>query len=109
MRAATGYFGLFWPASSGTAIASAYRQLPTGRMIIGPSPNAAAAKYRHGYSPEGTMLRWALVFLIIAIIAGVLGLGVVGGTAAWIARVLFVVFIVLFLIGLLTGRRPPVV
>lgn len=56
------------------------------------------------------MLRWALIFLIVAIIAGILpGLGLVEGTAAWIAKVLFVVFIVLFLIGLLTGRRPPVV
>ncbi|HMP08082.1 MAG TPA: DUF1328 domain-containing protein [Lacipirellulaceae bacterium] len=54
------------------------------------------------------MLHYALVFLVIAIIAGVLGFGVVQGTAAWIAQVLAVVFIVLFLIGLISGRRPPV-
>ena len=54
------------------------------------------------------MLQWALTFLVVAIIAAVLGFGVVEGTAAWIAKVLFVVFIVLFLIGMLTGRRPPV-
>jgi uncharacterized membrane protein YtjA (UPF0391 family) len=53
------------------------------------------------------MLRWALIFLIVALVAGVLGFGVIEGTAAWIARVLFLVFIVLFLVGLLTGRRPP--
>ena len=47
------------------------------------------------------MLRWALIFLVIAIIAGVLGLGVVGGTAAWIARAFFFVVILQFLIGLL--------
>jgi uncharacterized membrane protein YtjA (UPF0391 family) len=51
------------------------------------------------------MLRWALIFLILAIIAGALGLGVVAGTAAWIARVLFIVFIVLFLISLYSSRR----
>tara|TARA_R110002049_G_scaffold4601_5_gene32192 strand:- start:272379 stop:272546 length:168 start_codon:yes stop_codon:yes gene_type:complete len=54
------------------------------------------------------MLSWALTFLIIALIAGVLGFGVVSGTAASIAKILFVVFIVLFIIGLVTGRRGPV-
>ena len=51
------------------------------------------------------MLHWALFFLIVALVAGVLGFGVVAGTAAWIAKVLFVVFLVLFLVGLLTGMR----
>ena len=54
------------------------------------------------------MLGWALTFLIIALIAGVLGMGVVSGTAAYIAKVLFVVFLVLFLISLFVPRvRPP--
>jgi uncharacterized membrane protein YtjA (UPF0391 family) len=55
------------------------------------------------------MLGWALTFLVIAIIAGVLGFGVVAGTAATIARVLFFVFLVLFVVGLFLGRRSPVV
>jgi len=55
------------------------------------------------------MLSWALTFLVIALIAGVLGFGVVAGTAASIAKILFVVFLVLFVIGLLMGRRGPVV
>ena len=54
------------------------------------------------------MLSWALVFLIIALIAGALGFGVVSGTAASIAKVLFLVFLVLFIVGLITGRRGPV-
>jgi uncharacterized membrane protein YtjA (UPF0391 family) len=54
------------------------------------------------------MLSWAVLFLIIALIAGVLGFGVVAGTAAWIAKVLFVVFIILFLVSLLTGRSARV-
>jgi uncharacterized membrane protein YtjA (UPF0391 family) len=46
--------------------------------------------------------------LIIALIAGVLGMGVVAGTAAYIAKILFVVFLVLFLISLIAPRlRPP--
>ena len=55
------------------------------------------------------MLGWALTFLIIALIAGVLGFGVVAGTAASIAKILFVVFLVLFVIGLFMGRRGPTV
>lgn len=51
------------------------------------------------------MLSWAIIFLIIALVAGVLGFGVVAGTAAWIAKVLFVVFLILFLVSLIAGRR----
>jgi uncharacterized membrane protein YtjA (UPF0391 family) len=54
------------------------------------------------------MLNWAILFLIIALVAGVLGFGVVAGTAAWIAKVLFVVFLVLFLVSLIAGRRVSV-
>lgn len=55
------------------------------------------------------MLRWTLAFLITALVAGVLGFGVIAGTAASIARILFFVFIVLFVIGLIMGRRGPLV
>jgi len=55
------------------------------------------------------MLGWALTFLVIALIAGVLGFGVIAGTAASIAKVLFFVFLVLFIIGLVMGRRGSVV
>lgn len=51
------------------------------------------------------MLGWVVTFLVLAIIAGILGFGVIAGTAAWIAKVLFFVFLAIFLISLLTGRR----
>jgi uncharacterized membrane protein YtjA (UPF0391 family) len=57
------------------------------------------------------LLRWSLVFLIVAIIAAVFGFGNIAASATDIARILFIIFIVLFLVslivGLLTGRRPP--
>ncbi len=53
------------------------------------------------------MLSWALTFLVIALVAGVLGFGVVAGTAASIAKILFFVFLVLFIVGLVMGRRGP--
>ncbi|MCX6980214.1 MAG: DUF1328 domain-containing protein [Verrucomicrobia bacterium] len=51
------------------------------------------------------MLHYALVFLIIAIIAAVLGFGFISGTAAWIAKVCFFVFMVLALITFLKKSK----
>ena len=52
-----------------------------------------------------SMLNWSLTFLVVALIAAVLGLWGIAGTATWIAKVLFLVFIVLFLISYVSGRR----
>lgn len=52
------------------------------------------------------MLRMSLIFLLIALVAGVFGFTGVYVAAAEIAKVLFFVFIVLFAIGLLShGAR----
>jgi uncharacterized membrane protein YtjA (UPF0391 family) len=56
------------------------------------------------------MLYWALVFLVIALIAGLLGFGGVASTAVGIAQVLFFIFLVIFAVTLVMGvlsRRPP--
>jgi uncharacterized membrane protein YtjA (UPF0391 family) len=54
------------------------------------------------------MLGWAISFLVIAIIAAVLGFGGIAGTAIGIAEMIFYVAIVLFVIsavvGLVRGR-----
>ncbi|WP_435105797.1 DUF1328 domain-containing protein [Arhodomonas sp. AD133] len=47
------------------------------------------------------MLGWALIFLIIAIVAGFLGFGGITSTATGIAQVLFFVFVVLLAVSLL--------
>ncbi len=56
------------------------------------------------------MLRYALAFLIVAIIAAIFGFGGIAAGATEIARLLFFVFVVVFLVtlvwGLLTGRHP---
>ena len=49
------------------------------------------------------MLKWALIFFIVAIVAGVFGFGEVAAGAATIGKILFFVFIALFLIALLAG------
>ena len=49
------------------------------------------------------MLGWVVTFLIIALIAGVLGFGGIAGASIGIAKIIFFIAIVLFLISLLTG------
>lgn len=52
------------------------------------------------------MLYWAAVFLVIAIVAGLLGLTGIGGLSMNIAWILVVVFLVLFVISLVfNGKR----
>jgi uncharacterized membrane protein YtjA (UPF0391 family) len=54
------------------------------------------------------MLYYALIFLIVGLIAGALGLFGIAEVAGRIAWILFVVGVVLLVIHLVTGRRPPV-
>ncbi|HEX2860574.1 MAG TPA: DUF1328 family protein [Lacunisphaera sp.] len=51
------------------------------------------------------MLTYAVIFLLIALLAGALGFGALAGTAATIAKVCLLVFVVLFIAALLRGRR----
>jgi uncharacterized membrane protein YtjA (UPF0391 family) len=54
------------------------------------------------------MLYYALVFLVLGLVAGALGVSGVAAVASQIAWVLFVVGIILMLIHFATGRRSPV-
>jgi len=50
------------------------------------------------------MLRWALAFAIISLIAAGLGFYGLSSTAADIAKVFALVFLVLFVVALVAGR-----
>lgn len=54
------------------------------------------------------MLSWAALFLVIGIIAGILGLTGVAGISVQIAWILFVVGLILAIVFFIMGRRPPV-
>lgn len=54
------------------------------------------------------MLRWAAIFFLIAIVAGVFGFGGIAAAATDMARILFFIFLVLFVVVLVLGIRPPV-
>ena len=79
----------------------------------GGDPTGPSANSLHSASREAPMLRWALVFLVLALIAAALGFGGLAATSAGIAKLLFWVFIIIFAISLIagvaTGKRPPVV
>jgi uncharacterized membrane protein YtjA (UPF0391 family) len=49
------------------------------------------------------MFGWAITFLIVALIAAVLGFGGIAGTAIELAKIVFFVAIVLFVISALFG------
>jgi len=49
------------------------------------------------------MLRWALIFFILALIAALFGFGGIASGAAGIAKILFFGFVVVFVISLIAG------
>jgi uncharacterized membrane protein YtjA (UPF0391 family) len=53
------------------------------------------------------MLRWSLLFLIIALIALFLGFGLVANISLYAFKILFFVFLVLFVVSLIGGSRAP--
>ncbi len=58
------------------------------------------------------MIGWAITFLVVALVAALLGFGGVAGTAMEAAKLVFFIAIALFLIsavfGVLRGRSPRV-
>ena len=56
------------------------------------------------------MLGWAVTFLVVALVAALLGFGGIAGTAMEAAKLVFFIAIVLFaisaVVGLMRGRSP---
>lgn len=53
------------------------------------------------------MIRWAVIFLVIAIVAALFGFSGIAGTATNIAWILFVVGLILAIVFMVMGRRGP--
>jgi uncharacterized membrane protein YtjA (UPF0391 family) len=68
-----------------------------------PSPDARYWTASEIDFRELRMLHWALVFLVIALVAAVFGFGGIASTAAGMAQILFVIALVLFVVSLLFG------
>lgn len=54
------------------------------------------------------MLKWALIFLIVALVAAALGFGGVAGLSMEIAWVLFVVGLIIAAVLFIMGRKPAI-
>ena len=90
------------------------QQLTVSRTLANRNLRAFLLKHRAGADAAALlcrgdlMLYWAIVFLIIALVAAVFGFGGIAVAAAGIAKFLFFLFVVIFLIMLvldLMGRR----
>jgi len=71
---------------------------------------AQPSGYRRVNQWEPVMLGWALTFLLVALVAAVLGFGGIATFAVDIAKIIFFVAIILFaiaaVVGLIRGQRP---
>jgi len=56
-----------------------------------------------------SLLKWALIFLVVSLVAALFGFGGISAASADIAKILFYIFVILFfvllVIGLLAARR----
>jgi len=58
----------------------------------------------HGLGSEDfIMLSWVVTFLIVALIAGVLGFGGIAGASVEIAKTIFFIAVILFLVSAVVG------
>jgi uncharacterized membrane protein YtjA (UPF0391 family) len=77
-------------------IHSASAQRQTAAIVAVPSALPASAL-------ENLMLHYAVIFLVIALIAAVFGFGGIAAGAVGIAKVLFVVFLIMAVVSFLVG------
>jgi uncharacterized membrane protein YtjA (UPF0391 family) len=93
------------PANASLFRITASRNFPLGRLF-----SSRTRLVRRTDMRRAIMLGWALTFLIVALIAAVLGFGGIAGLSVEIAKIIFFVAVVLFLIsalvGLFRGRTP---
>jgi len=85
-----------------TAATGAAPDADTGSLRFGNRGGALAfsGRYRSG---GRTMLYWTLIFLVVALVAGLFGFGGIASASAGIAKILFAIFLVLFLVSLIFG------
>jgi uncharacterized membrane protein YtjA (UPF0391 family) len=53
------------------------------------------------------MLKWSIIFLVIALISGLLGFSNIAGASVGFAKILFILFVILFILSLIFGKRVP--
>jgi uncharacterized membrane protein YtjA (UPF0391 family) len=80
-----------------------------GRIVLSVGARRVVAVIARATANRGrAMLSWVVTFLIIALIAGILGFGGIAGASVEIAKAIFFIAVILFLVsavvGLVRGR-----
>jgi uncharacterized membrane protein YtjA (UPF0391 family) len=94
------------PASGARSISQADPKPPLLEPVVAPKVTSADSTRATAGRLEDqtvTLLKWALIFLVISIIAGILGFTGISAASADIARILFYIFVVIFLVLLILG------
>ena len=65
--------------------------------------DVAAIAAREPEESTVTLLKWALIFFLVSIVAGILGFTGISAASADVARFLFYIFVVIFLVLLILG------
>jgi uncharacterized membrane protein YtjA (UPF0391 family) len=74
-----------------------------GAHFVEPAPHRVVRLVRTDRERAMTLLKWALVFFLVSVVAGILGFTGISAATADIARFLFYVFVVIFLLLLILG------
>ena len=83
-----------------------------GLMGTSPIPRSWTGDFDRTRRPVGaalaeasamTLLKWALIFFLVSVVAGILGFTGISAASADVARFLFYVFVVIFLVLLILG------
>jgi uncharacterized membrane protein YtjA (UPF0391 family) len=82
---------------------------PTDRSFCSEKSNGTPSAFLQQRKGGVPVLYYALVFLVVGLIAGILGATGVAAIASQIAWILFIVGIILLVVHLATGRRGPVI
>jgi len=92
------------PAAGKLSPGSQIAVLPRNRFLDLTLQRSIGAAAAHGLmEPAVTLLKWALIFFLVSIVAGVLGFTGISAASADVARFLFYVFVVIFLVLLILG------
>jgi len=93
----------------GSRVSDRDRSTVSGRSPWNQRHRPPLNQHRAGAAPRRleewamTLLKWALIFFLVSVVAGVLGFTGISAASADVARFLFYVFVVIFLVLLVLG------
>jgi uncharacterized membrane protein YtjA (UPF0391 family) len=79
-----------------------------GRIVVSGDARRSRGHRESNSQSRWVMLSWVVTFLVVALIAGILGFGGIAGVSVEIAKAIFFIAVILFLVsavvGLVRGR-----